>query len=186
MREVFSVYQEREYEGKKYRRYDAKWVDESGMVVPVVLQNALNKLAFAEESLDEMDYATAKSEGDKFKKSESYLLAVRYYEVALSKATTRGQIASLLPRMTSCYRRIHRPQRVIELMSAAKEKYGEEIVTEILLTSVAAAYCDLDQPENAIRCCRWAYSVLRSKTEEFSGELANVFQRAKKMLGEED
>ena len=63
-----------------------------------------------------------------------------------------------------------------------KSTYGEEIINEALLTSVAAAYCDLYEPENAIMCCKWAYKVLKSNTDESSFELANVFLRAKKMI----
>lgn len=63
-----------------------------------------------------------------------------------------------------------------------KAHYGETIINEALLTSVAAAYCDLGEPENAIRCCKWAYKVLKTNTTESSIELANVFIRANKMI----
>ena len=63
-----------------------------------------------------------------------------------------------------------------------KAAYGEEIINEALLTSVAAAYCDIDEPENALKCCRWAYKVLKINEKDKSLELSKVFTRAKKMI----
>ena len=73
-------------------------------------------------------------------------------------------------------------EKVIELLSDMKLAYGEGILNEALLTSAAAAYCDLGEPENALRCCRWGYRVLKNKTNESSYELRNVFIRANKMI----
>ena len=45
------------------------------------------------------------------------------------------------------------PRKVIDLFSETKRKYGTDFITPVLLTSVAAAYCDLKEYENALRCC---------------------------------
>ena len=176
----------REYNGKTYYRNNSKWVDKDCFVVPVYLQNILNTLTYNENNAYDMSYEEAKREGDKCKKSETYPLAVKYYECALKKADSFKRVSVVLPRITSCYRKINQPQKVIELLSDMKAQYGEAIINEALLTSVAAAYCDLGEPENAIRCCKWAYKVLKNKKGEFSGELSLVFERAQKMLGLSD
>ena len=176
----------REYNGKAYIRRNALWVDEHNMVVPTYLQSILNKLEASEENPDEMSYEEATRQGDKYKQSESYSLAIRYYEAALDATENRSQVAALLPRITSCYRKLHRPEKVIALLAEMKRTYGEGIINEALLTSAAAAYCDMDKPEEAIRCCKWAYKVLKNKKGEFSGELSLVFERAQKMLGLSD
>ena len=173
---------QREYDGKIYIRRNAKWVDDHNMVVPTALQNILNNLEAKEICLEEMSYEDAKREGDKFKQSESYSLALKYYEAALAIADTRSRVSVLLPRITSCYRKIHRPEKVISLLSEMKIQYGEGIINEALLTSAAAAYCDMDKPEEALRCCKWAYKVLKNQQVNFSGELSLVFERVKKML----
>lgn len=172
-----------EYQGKLYTRNNSMWVDKDHMVVPAYLQHILNALAFEEDG--SLTYEEAKAEGDKYKVSESYKLAIKYYEEALKKADSFNQVSVVLPRITSCYRKINLPQKVIELLSDMKLQYGEAIINEALLTSVAAAYCDLGEPKNAIRCCKWAYKVLKTNTTESSIELANVFIRANKMIDPE-
>ena len=172
----------REYNDKTYYKNNSKWVDEDCLVVPVYLQNILNTLTYNESNAYDMSYEEAKKEGDKCKKSETYPLAIKYYEYALKKADSFKRVSVVLPRITSCYRKTNQPQKVIELLSDMKAHYGETIINEALLTSVAAAYCDLGEPENAIRCCKWAYKVLKTNTTESSIELANVFIRANKMI----
>ena len=169
-----------EYEGKSYVRNGKKWVDNDNMVAPTYLQNILNTLLYRDQDFFTMSYDTAKREGDKAKHCESYALAIKYYKCALEKADSLNRVSVVLPRITSCYRKTNQPGKVIELLSDMKLIYGEQIINEALLTSVAGAYCDLGEPENAIRCCRWAYKILRANTSESSLELANVFGRAKK------
>lgn len=171
-----------EYEGKTYYRNNSKWVDENHLIVPVYLQRILNTITYRDIDLSVMSYEGAKEEGDKCKKSETYTLAVKYYECALEKADSFKRASVVLPRITSCYRKTNQPQKVVELLAKMKMLYGEEIINEALLTSVAAAYCDMGEPENAIKCCKWAYKVLKTNTSESSIELANVFVRAKKMI----
>ena len=72
------------------------------------------------------------------------------------------------------------PRSAIELFSFAKNKYGDQFITPVLLTSVAAAYCDLGEYENALRCCKWAYKRFDA---QFDASLRNVFARIKKESG---
>ena len=71
------------------------------------------------------------------------------------------------------------PRKVIDLFSETKRKYGTDFITPVLLTSVAAAYCDLKEYENALRCCKWAYK----KFGGFNPNLSNVYTRIKKESG---
>ena len=171
-----------EYNGKTYSRNNSKWVDSNSFVVPSYLQNILNTLVYKDSDISLLNYEEAKAEGDMCKAAESYNLAVKYYEQALEKADSFMRVSVVLPRITSCYRKNNQPRRVIELLSEMKAAYGEEIINEALLTSVAAAYCDIDEPENALKCCRWAYKVLKINEKDKSLELSKVFTRAKKMI----
>ena len=74
------------------------------------------------------------------------------------------------------------PKKVIELFSSLKNRYGVDFITPVLLTSVAAAYCDLGEYDNALRCCKWAY---RKFDGEFNSNLSGVWARIKKESGKE-
>lgn len=171
-----------EYNGKIYTRNNLKWVDEDSMVVSQNLQSILNKLSFEAIDIMTMSYEEAKQEGDRYKATESYHLAIEYYEQALREADTFSRAAAVLPRMTSCFRKLNQPRKVINLLADMKVLYGERIINVPLLTSVAASYCDLGEPQNAIRCCNWAYKKLRYMTGERCGELSSVYNRACKMI----
>ena len=119
------------------------------------------------------------AEGDKLKESFTYDCAIAFYEKAINLCDEET-LKYILPRITSCYRAERRPKKAIELFAYAKEKYGEEFITPVLLTSVAAAYCDVKEYENALRCCRWAYKRFGA---EFDPNLSNVFARIKKESG---
>ena len=124
------------------------------------------------------NYDVLVAEGDKFKESTSYLSAIKFYEKALEDCD-EATYKYVLPRITSCYRKCHMPRKVIELFSDTKRVFGTEFITPVLLTSVAAAYCDLKEYDNALKCCRWAYKNF----EEFDPLLSNVWARIKKESG---
>ena len=149
------------YKGKTYTRNNSKWVDKDCMVVHETLQREL---------IDE---------GDKFKASYTYEPAIAFYEKAI-ELCDEETLKYILPRITSCYRQEKRPKKAIELFSYAKRKFGEDFITPVLLTSVAAAYCDLQEYENAFRCCRWAYKRFEGNSDP---NLSNVFARIKKESG---
>ncbi len=167
------------YKGKKYTRSKSKWVDEDWIIVHETLQIELNQEFLKRLDLSAYGVKELIDEGDKFKQSYTYDYAVKFYEKA-TEICDMDTLAYILPRITSCYRRLKTPRKAIELFSLAKEKYGEEFLRPVLLTSVAAAYCDLGEYENALRCCRWAYKRFDGV---FNESLANVFARIKKESG---
>lgn len=129
----------REYNGKTYYRSNTKWTDENSMVVPLYLQNILNTLSFQDEAA-ELSYDEAKKEGDRCKASDSHRLAINFYEVALKKAESYVHVSVILPRITSCYRKIGQPEKVVALVSKVKADYVVGILNKVLLTSCATAY----------------------------------------------
>lgn len=167
-----------EYNGEVYRRTNTKWVDSRNIVVYDVLQNILNHMYL--KTLDYSNYSIDEllAEGDKLKESNSYSSAIGFYEKALEECdeTTYKYI---LPRITSCYRKCNMPRKVIDLFAETKKFFGTDFITPVLLTSVAAAYCDLKEYENALRCCKWAYKTFGG----FNPNLSNVYARIKKESG---
>lgn len=130
------------YEGETYRRSNGHWINSQYIMVHEGLQRELDK-AFA-KSLDVTKLSTKEciNEGDKFKQNGSAFLALKFYEQA-ALSVNSSAMTYLLPRMTSCYRQIGQAQQAIVILSMAAKKFGKEMVTPPLLTSVAAAYCDL-------------------------------------------
>ncbi len=169
-----------EYNGNTYRRFTDAWVDDRNIEVHATLQNCLNRL-YA-ESLDLSAFGVREliGEGDKFKASGSFLLAVKYYETAAEQCE-EAELRYILPRLSSCHRRCNQPQKAIELFSYAKQKFGPEMITPVLLTTAAAAYCDLLDYDRALQCCRRAWAELGG---EWNPNLQSVFERIRKATGE--
>lgn len=113
-------------------------------------------------------------EADRLFESGSYSAAAKYYESACEADFTSARVASVLPRISSCYRRARCPERAIELFGYASRQLGREIVTHELLTSAGAAYCDLGEYEKARRCCNRAYAALGGCATD---ELSAVYRR---------
>lgn len=164
------------YKGKTYTRNNSKWVDKDCMVVHEALQRELNRIYLQTTDFSSYGLKELIDEGDKFKASYTYEPAIAFYEKAI-ELCDEETLKYILPRITSCYRQEKRPKKAIELFSYAKRKFGEDFITPVLLTSVAAAYCDLQEYENAFRCCRWAYKRFEGNSDP---NLSNVFARIKK------
>lgn len=168
-----------EYEGKNYIRNNANWLDSHYVAVPENLQRILNRLH--SETIDFSGYSEEEliAEGDKYKESASFELAISFYEQVLDVCDAHTA-RYVLPRITSCYRSCGMARRVIDRFTEIKQKFGEDFITPVLLTSVAAAYCDLSEYQNALSCCRWAYKKFGGQIEE---PLRRVYARIKKESG---
>lgn len=131
-----------EFEGETYTGRNEKWVDSRGYVVCESLQKDLNAEYANMVNPDDLSLQDCIAEGDKFKNSSSIGLVLRFYENAVERADS-ATMAYILPRITSCYRKSGQPQKVIDMLVYANKVFGKQMVTPTLLTSVAAAYCDL-------------------------------------------
>ena len=164
------------YEGKKYWRSSAKWADKDGIIVHERLQEKLNALFLQTLDVSQMTMKELLQYGDKYKNSGSPGAAIRFYEVASLQAN-KSELAYILPRLTSCYRMQGSPQKAIEILTYASNKFGKEMISHALLVSAAAAYCDLNQYELARKACDRAYKMLNGKA---TGELQAVYGRIRK------
>lgn len=166
-----------ELNGIKYTKRKEKWVNQYCIVAPTALQKELNSLYLKSLAAGDMSPWQIMDEADFLKKSSSYGEAVRLYECALLKADDKTT-AYILPRITSCYRKMGMPHKAIELFSTARKKFGNEIITPVLLTSAAAAYCDMEEYDKALWCCNKAYAMTDGKP---CVELALVYDRIKSL-----
>lgn len=165
-----------EFEGRNYTRRKEKWVDSGGLVVCESLQKDLNREYAKTVDPKKLSLEECLAEGDKFKNSSSIGLALKFYEEAVERADA-VTMAYILPRITSCYRKNGQPQKAIDMLAYANKTFGKHMVTPTLLTSVAAAYCDLEDYARAKKCCDRAFAAMKGKT---SDELSLVYGRIKK------
>ena len=83
----------------------------------------------------------------------------------------------IYPIISSCYRLMGKPQKSIDFYNAHRT---EEICSRspAMLTSLAAAYCDLKNYESSLYYARRAYAILKNAPQaEVSDEIKNVFGR---------
>ncbi len=161
------------YNGKTYYRRGEKWEDEMHIIVHETLQRELNDAYSESQDLSNLSYSELVKEADKFKESSSHYLAIRYYEEAVRKGGL-SDIKYVFPRITSCYRKKGQAKKAVNLFSEQVHKYGNSMITPALLTSVAAAYCDIEDFEMAKKCCDRAYAMTGGNAGE---ELQMVYKR---------
>lgn len=164
-----------EYSGTRYTRTGRNWT-ENGMIVSEIMQDTLNRLFDEQLDYEQMDADELIRVGDQYKASNSMGLAVKCYKAAFEKANLR-QVESILPRLTSAYRIMNRPQDAIDLLTEASKKYGRSVISGALLTSAAAAYCDMGQYDLAKQACDRAYAQAGGSA---TGELSAVYGRIRR------
>ena len=164
------------FEGKAYTRRSQKWIDAYNMVAPEGIQRELNSQFVQQLDPASLSIDACIAYGDSFKNSGSTGLALKFYEEAIRKADYTA-ITYLLPRITSCYRKTGQPQKAIDILTYANNTFGSKAITPVLLTSAAAAYCDIGDYARAKKCCDRAYA---SSGGKYSAELSLVYNRIKK------
>ena len=163
------------YEGKTYTRVKGRWVDERYMTVSH-LQKTLDDILFAQSNTEDLSLTELMQEADRFKDAGSFYFAARYYETVLQ--TPNAEICRYIyPRLSSCYRAMHQPEKAVALYEEARKQYGEIVMSKALCTSAAAAYCDLKDYETARRLADKAYALSGGNA---IGELAAVYGRIRK------
>ena len=85
---------------------------------------------------------------------------------------------NVFPIITSCYRAMGEPQKAIDFWMAHKQIFAS-CLSVPLLTSLAAAYCDIGNYELAKKCANRAYAI-QGGSKGYQTELSLVYQRIKK------
>ena len=161
--------------GEKYYYKNGKWLTSSYMTVPSALTSQLNKLLVKDVDISGKSVNELIDIIDGAKNGNNIQLALKAAECALKKAKT-PEIRKLLPRTTSIYRHIGQSQKAIEVAEQYTRKYGKDVYTSALYTSIAAAYCDLEQLDMARK---YANMALAFSGGNGSGELKSVYSRLK-------
>lgn len=160
-------------DGEKYRFDGKRWVDSNGVSAPSGLYGSLNLLLLEDEDLISMSDTELLNYASNIKEGENYSLAIRAMEILIDRAD-RNIVKSVLPRLTSCYRKMGRIEEAIELAESYIAKPALNMVSNALLTSLGAAYCDIEEYSKARECANRAYAMSAAHP---SPELKSLFGR---------
>ena len=161
------------YEGQAYYRTGKQWADSRHIIVCDELQHELNAAFLQTLDLEQYSNWDLIRLADQCKASASVFDAIRLYKRVLSRGDA-ADYATVLPRLTSCYRVQGQPKKAIDLAIEASKRFGSGILEPMALTSIAAAYCDLNDWKRARKCADRAFAEWHGKA---SPELRAVYER---------
>lgn len=170
-----------EYRGETYYYKDGKWLDSHFLAAPLNIVPDLNRLIVGNDDYKMMSAAELMKIIDGSKGSGNLLLAGRALEDALDKANT-AEVKAILPRFTSYLRKQGNPRKAIDLCREYCDKYGRDVWSNALFTSIAAAYADTADYVTAKKFADRAFAFSGGKG---SGELSSVYGRIHAALGTE-
>lgn len=109
------------------------------------------------------DFESLIKKGDEAYRKDRYEQAICYYEDAFKLASdgNKNKLMPILPMMSRCYRQMGCSDTVIKLAKDAKEKFGPNFISSVFLTSIAAAYLDLNKKSEARKCVDAAKKKLK-------------------------
>ena len=166
-----------EYKNEIYYYHNNRFTDSSF----IILNDYINK-EVGEYYFSKRDYKifTSKELIDyikETKRNELINLTITLCEYGLDKyEKDEFFIKSVLPILTSSYRLAHNAHRVIQL--ATRFLHDKRYQSVALLTSVAAAYCDLADYKSAKKTADYAYR-LQNGSVGYENELSLVYKRIK-------
>ncbi len=163
------------FNGKLYKRRNRhKWTY-NNEVVPETTQRQLNAAWESREDWTTWSQERLTNEGRKCKESGDITRAIRYFELLITRDPEGPDVKSVLASLSSCYRdsRINQPERCIELFERYKI-YGNRFMSSAFLTSIAAAYLDINDLFSAKAAADRA-CALNGGRQDFN--LAAVYQR---------
>ena len=171
-----------EVNGQRYFYDGNHFFDEYFLILQGAEQKEVVEAYFAQT-----DYTKFNAEAlllfiKKLKANDLIFRAKKAIDYALEKFKDDGRfLYRVLPLYTSCCREMGKPKEAI----AAAQKYaGENGYSAVLCTSLAAAYCDIQDYENAKRFVRMAYAK-QGGAQGYQNEVSMVMLRIRKETGEE-
>ncbi|MFW5780575.1 MAG: hypothetical protein ACOCWI_03915 [Bacillota bacterium] len=170
-----------EYQGNKYLYFNGNFVEKDSYIIPTEdILIKLVKIYYSEIDYTQFNDKELKAFIKETKNNLAYNICLKaslhFYE---RKKEHSWEIRYILPIITSIYRKMLKPEKVIELNKKAYEMYGKTVFSVPLYTSIAAAYCDLNQYEKAKKFCHIAYAE-QGGTTGYQTELTLVYNRIEK------
>lgn len=162
-------------DNEKYYYNNGKWMTRTFTEAPLAIVNRLNQLLVNETDLGSKSMEELISVIDGARKADNIQLAAKALEAALEIATVH-ETRNLLPRLTSNYRKLGQSQKAIDVCKSYTDRFNKAVWSPALFTSVAAAYCDVEDYETARKFANLARSL---SGPESAPELISVYKRIK-------
>ncbi len=167
-----------EFKNMVYFNKNGSWLDASYVIVDDELQKLFDRIFSFEINIDVISIDELIELGDCYKSARFNVLALECFENVLSRCSYGDyRLSGLYPRLSSCYRKIRRPDLAISLYK--KLEADENTVLSFspaFLTSVAAAYCDTGRWETGRRLASRA-RIIAEKSGKSTEEVFQLFAR---------
>ena len=154
--------------------YDSSFLEVPEVISQKVLFSYYKTIDY--KSLEEREFLEYLKQ---LKASGFHEFCLQAIEVGLSKFTASYDFyRTVFPIITSCYRALNQPQKAIDFWMENKYIFTS-CLSVPLLTSLAAAYCDLENYDLAKKCANRAYAI-QGGSKNYQTELSLVYQRIRK------
>lgn len=171
-------------DGEEYRKVNGYWVDSSYCIPPQSILSEIYKSLIDVKNLSKYSESFLEKHLAEMKNSGLYIESLIIIKHLLPKYEIENNITKLryiLPIYTSCLRLSGKPKSAILVFNKATDFYGKAVISGMLVTSVAAAYCDLGELQRAYEFCNRAYALQDGNQGE-NEELSLVYKRIEKQL----
>ncbi|MDD3232251.1 MAG: hypothetical protein PHO06_02760 [Clostridia bacterium] len=169
-----------EYKNEIYYYLNKKFTDSSFIILNKTLNNEIGEHYFSKVNYKSLPSKELIDFIKEIKQNELYNLSIMVCEFGLVKyESDEVFIKVILPILTSSYRLNYQPSKVISL--ATKFLHNKKYQSVPLLTSVAAAYCDISDYKSAKKTADYAYR-LQNGSLGYENELSLVYKRINKYL----
>ena len=165
-----------ELDGQKFYYDKGKWLTSSYMIAPTEITSRLNMLLMEKVDLSDKSMEELLKILDRAKHGSNTQLAIKVAEKTLEIAETVDEIRKLLPRITSLYRQVGTPQKAIDIAKEYTDLFNKRVWSQAFLTSIAAAYCDLEEYDIAKKFA----DIARVTYGNISPELMGLYERLKR------
>lgn len=169
------------YDNEEFYFNDGRVYDSSFCEAPRIIAQKVLKFYYSTKNYETLSEKALLEHVKNLKISELYNECLKVIDFGLDKFYNSVDFYKIVfPIITSCYRALGQPQKAIDFWMANKSIFTS-CISVPLLTSLAAAYCDVQNYKMAKKCADRAYALqgggLNQKTE-----LSLVYMRIKREM----
>ncbi len=169
--------------GQKYSLAEGAIFDSTGMRIPDARAGTILYRYYSKIDREKLDESQLLEYIKGIKYAKCLKLCTDVIQEELDKEHEYSFIKTILPIYTSSLRELKKPKEAISFWND-NENYYYAYESSALYTSLASAYCDVNDYENARRMANRAYAMSGGGSGH-KNELSLVYMRIKKETGED-